>query len=53
MPLKQSPVLGPDNRDLLPLGPELKAEGQLYNNYYKLRLSNPDYQGHSCAFMRA
>jgi hypothetical protein len=60
--LKHGPVLGPGNRDLLPLGPEpveslqverLEAEGQRDNNYYTLRLSNPDYQGHSCACMRA
>ncbi len=43
MPLKQGPALGPDNRDLL----------QRDNNYYTLRLLNPDYQGHFGAFIGA
>jgi len=42
-PLNKAPCLGPDNRDLL----------QCDNNYYTIRLLNPDYQGHSCAFMWA
>ena len=80
-PRNKVPCLGPDNRDLLPLGPEsvespsavrhvdelmssrsepnglqverLEAEGQLDNNYYTLRLLNPDYQGHIGAFIGA
>ena len=60
--LRQGPVPDPDNRDLLPLGPEtyrrahvesLEAEGQRGNYYYNLCLASPDYPDHSCAFMRA
>ena len=31
----------------------LEAEGQHGNDYYNLRLANPDYPDHSCAFIRA
>jgi len=52
-PWNKVPCSGPDNLDLLPLGPELEAEGQHDNYYYSLSLANPDYPEHSCAFMRA
>ena len=42
-PWNKVPCLGPDNRDLV----------QRDNNYYTLRLSNPDYQGHFGAFIGA
>jgi hypothetical protein len=61
--LNKVPCSGPDNRDVSPLGPEpfgselkdelLEAEGQRDNDYYNLRLANPDYPDHSCAFIRA
>ena len=38
--LKQSPVLGPDNRDLLPLGPELEAEGQRDNTIVQMKANS-------------
>jgi len=41
-PSKKVPSSGTDNRDLL----------QRDNYYYNLRLANPGYPDHSCAFMR-